>query len=313
MRLRLGRFAWELYYTRSRAVLPRQEVQRRIGLICGHGGYLSGLLEYAMTDIIALRLFAIAGGVLVLGYQVCQPKVQWPSAYWNAAFAAINIYQLYVLARWLPAMTEEEENLFKLLGGEDQFVRRQFQLLLEVGAWRFLDVGEKLAVEGRVAEIPEVCLLSSGSCDIRFGSLVTGRLGPGSVIGEVWALDPGHFQDRASANRAAAATVAAGVQGARCLCIPLEALQAQPKLRESLHVVFAGALADGVSRRNQDRRLLQYKAVLEVACSTGPDPPDEVIAAIARFRQQHGLTDAEHYRVTEAVPRCTSSRILRGY
>jgi len=32
----------ELYYTKTRAVLPRQELKRRGALVLGHAGYVTG-------------------------------------------------------------------------------------------------------------------------------------------------------------------------------------------------------------------------------------------------------------------------------
>lgn len=312
MRLRLGRFAWELYYTRSKAVLPKQEVRRRIALVCGHLGYVTGVLEYVMTDIIKLRCIAISGCMLIVGYQLTQPQVQWPSAFWNSGFALLNVYQLYYLCRWFPPMTEEEEKLYMELGGEEQLAQRTFQELLEVGSWRTVEAQECLTQEGRVAETPEVYLLASGSCDVKLGGLVMSRLSAGSVIGEVWALTRGDPTDIAPADRTASATVAAGGQGARCFCLPLAQLRALPKLHEALTTVFAKALADHVTTLRNDHKVLNYKAVLEVACNAGPDPPAAVLAALSSFRQKHGVSNDQHFRATQAVPRCTNSKLIRS-
>eukprot|EP00971_Amphidinium_carterae_P101120 2000267-Amphidinium_carterae.1 len=69
VRLRIGRFASELYYTRTRVVLPKEERRRKMTLFLGHSGYVTGLLEYMMTDIILLRTFAIAGCGMIASYQ----------------------------------------------------------------------------------------------------------------------------------------------------------------------------------------------------------------------------------------------------
>jgi len=309
MRLRLGRFARELYYARTRAVLPREEVKRRLALVCGHLGYVTGIFEYIMTDMFYLRIFSICGCGLIVGYQAAQPRILWVPTLWNAAFTFINIYQLRVLTRRLPAMSDEEQLLYAALGGEERLEQQIFQEVLEVGTWKFLDAEEKLAEEGLAAVDAEVCLLASGSCEVQLGSLLLGRLGPGSIIGEVWELAP---DADCNAPKPASATVMAGNKGARCFCIPLKQLQNNPKLHEALHGIFATALADKILNMNQDRRLLQYKAVLEVACSAGPDPPPAVLAAVAGYRRQHGVTDEEHFRATQAVPRCVSSRLIRA-
>jgi len=337
MRLRLGRFAWELYYAKTRAVLPKEEVRRRVALVCGHLGYVTGIFEYIMTDMFWLRVFSIAGCGLICGYQMAQPRILYTAAFWNGTFALINVYQLHILCRRLPAMTEEEQLLFEALGGEARLARRAFQELLEVGTWHTYEAGELLAKEGATAEAPQVCLLAAGACEVQLGGLALGRLGPGSVIGEVWELDLDHAAGGVQAEpggdtraawaatvatvpsppvarllpRPSSATVAAGRQGARCFCIPLRELRESSHLHEALYGIFATALADKIHSIHQDRRLLQYRAVLEVACAAGEDPPATVFEAVARYRRQHGVTDDEHFRATKAVPRCVSSRFLR--
>jgi len=313
VRLRLGRFAWELYYTRTRAVLPREEVRRRAALVCGHLGYVTGGLEYVMTDMLWLRVFALSGCVLIVGYQAAQPKIQWLSAGWNSIFSLVNIYHIYLLTRRSPPLTEEAAALFEALGGEARLARQQFQTLLEVGEWRFLDAGEKLTEEGRPGTAREVCLLSAGSCDVLLGGLVVARLGPGSVVGEVGALELDARPSVASKDDdlpRPSATVVARAGGLRCLCVPLKQLEGAPELREALQGVFASALAGKVLAMNQESRHLQYAAVLEVACSAGVDPNPAVAAAVASFRRRHSITDEEHLRTAQTLRRCSGSRLL---
>ena len=61
VRFRIGRFAGELNYARTRGVLKGEERRRMMTNILGHAGYITGALEYLMTDMISLRMCAITG------------------------------------------------------------------------------------------------------------------------------------------------------------------------------------------------------------------------------------------------------------
>lgn len=325
--MRLGRFAWELYYTRTKAVLPREEVRRRAALVFGHLGYITGVFEYVMTDMFWLRFFALSGCTMIVGFQMAQPKIQWLSAGWNTVYSVVNIYQIYLLERRLPALTEESAALFEALGGESKLQPKQFARLLEVGAWRFLDAGEKLKEQGSDATllVREVCLISAGSCDVFLGDLVVAHLGPGSVVGEVGALalDPATSSAigalcrplSAGAGSVAvprpSATVVAREGGLRCLCVPLDRLEKEPELRDALQGIFASALGEKVLAMNQESRSLQYAAVLEMACHPGVRPDGAVATAISAFRRRHSISDEEHSRAFASLTRrCTESALL---
>lgn len=308
VRLRLGRFAWELYYTRTKAAAPpREEVRRRMAVLCGHLGYITGLFEYVSTDMLWLRSFALSGCVLIVGYQMAQPKIQWLSAGWNSVFSLVNIYHIGLLLRQLPVLSEEEAGLLAALG--DRLTARQFQSLLEAGEWRSYEDGEMLTQEGSCSSDREVCLVAAGVCEVRLGGLEVGRLGPGGVVGEVGALALCSGSKAAPPPPASATVVARG--SVRCLSLPWAQLKAEAGLGEAgpgeaLRSIVAAALAAKVVAMHEESRALQYGAVLEMACAAMERPDPSVVAALAAFRSRRGISDEEHIRISQGVARCVS-------
>mmetsp|Transcript_6006 Transcript_6006/g.13932 ORF Transcript_6006/g.13932 Transcript_6006/m.13932 type:complete len:414 (-) Transcript_6006:24-1265(-) len=335
VRLRLGRFAWELYYTRTRAQLPREEFRRRVALIFGHLGYITGLGEYAMTDMLALRFFAMSGCLMIVGYQCAQPKILKLSAGWNSLYAAINLYHIYLLKKPYEPLSEEAQLLHEALGGAEKVPLGHFHQLLRVGHWRYVEAGTVLteddeAVEDEVPEAntmgsqvrrllgrepkpggPEVLLIASGQCDVFVHNMVVARLGPGSVLGEVGAVasragEVGAQREIPPRNT----TVIASEGGMRFFCVALNRLEYEPELRDALQGIFAAALAEKVVAMSSETKIVQYAAVLEMACHPGI-PEHSIQVALAEFRRKHLITDEEHDRVVQSLPDwCRQSPIL---
>jgi len=157
-------------------------VRRRIALVAGHLGYITGLFEYIMTDILLLRAFALSGCVLIVGYQAAQPKIQMLSAGWNSVFSLVNIYHIVLLLRRLPPLSEEEASLLVSLG--ERLTRKQFHSILQAGEWRSFESGERLAEEGARSAEREVFLIAAGECDVLQGGIPVGCLTAGGVVGE---------------------------------------------------------------------------------------------------------------------------------
>jgi len=301
VRLRLGRFAYELYYTRTRAVLPREEVRRRIALVAGHLGYITGLFEYVMTDMVLLRFFALSGCVLIVGYQASQPKIQWLSAGWNSVFSLVNIYHIVLLLRPLPPFSEEEASLLAALG--ERLTKRQFHSLRKAGEWRSFEAGECLVKEGTPGE--EVFLLSAGSCDVLQGGLPVGCLVGGAVVGELGLLTsaPGGPEAEASATVVAREDV-------RCLCLPRARLQQEPELGQAIQGVLAAALAAKVASLPGQWRTQRCAALLELAAAAGPgDAAAAVLAEADRLCERSSLSAEERQRMREAVERASGRRL----
>mmetsp|Transcript_8394 Transcript_8394/g.21457 ORF Transcript_8394/g.21457 Transcript_8394/m.21457 type:complete len:317 (+) Transcript_8394:141-1091(+) len=299
VRLRVGRFAWELYYTRTKAVLPRQEIKRRLALGLGHLGYITGLLEYIMTDMILLRSFAISGCTMIVGFQLVQPKVQWLSISWNTVYCFVNLFQIHVILRPPPELTEEETELQKATGG--RLEARTLRALAELGEWRSFSEGADLTEEGCSGAEAAMHILLSGTCEVRLGDCQVGHLGPGGVVGEA-----GLVSSTSSTSRAGITVVTRG--SVRSLCVPVEALRAQmgrePELCDAMHSFCARSLASKVLEMSKGSKLQQYEAILEVTRGAATDALGElaVSAAVARFKQEAGISDDDHERVSCGLP-----------
>lgn len=300
VRLRQGRFAWELYYTRTKAVLPREEVRRRVALIAGHLGYVTGLLEYVMVDMLWLRTFALSGCVLIVGYQVAQPRINMLSAGWNTIFSAVNIYHIFLLVRGLPELSAEEAELLSVHVGH--MTPQQYRLVLEAGTWREFAAGDLLCESPEAdgdGAVAEVCLVAAGECEVVMDGLIVARIGPGGVAGEVAIAARGMAGDAGAADKGDAVVVATAAM--RCLCLPLTKLQQDSELRDALQGVFAVSLAAKVRAANSESRAQEYRAVLEVLGGGEAGPEPAVAAVLEAFRRQHGITDQEHVRVARSM------------
>lgn len=275
--------------------MKRQRLMSRIGLVLGHGGYILGLLEYGVTDIIWLRIFAIGGCGMVVGYQLLQPRVQWISATWCFIYVAVNVFQLATSMGSPAAPLSWEEA--RLHGCFSRHVTvGQFSKLLALGEWLWLVDGAILAEEGQTSRGSCLFFITEGSCDVSVGGRTVAQIGPGSVVGEASLL---------FAERAVSATVTS-LDSVRCFAVPVakvqELLEAEPELRVPLERIFMDTLAAKVVAMNEQVRARSYQAVLEVACTL--DGRDGMAAGVAEYRSRHAVPDELHARLMEELPQC---------
>lgn len=292
VRLRIGRFAWELYYTRTKSVVPGQQLRRRVSDFLGHFGYLTALGEYVMTDMVWLRVFASGGCGMICCYQLLQPKVQKISVFWQIVYVTVNAFQIYLLKRSQPELNHEELQLFNECQGV--FTPRQVCSMVDLGEWRELPDGARLLGDGASGE---VFFIVAGSCEQFVNGLPVGITGPGNIVCDTDVV------------RGASATATVTAQGkVRCLTIPVEAFQKlldkDPDLREALQTIVARALVVRMSQSNQAAKNHQYRAMLEVVC-TGDDDP-RVAAQIAEYRYWHRISDEDHELMVSSLPRCSN-------
>eukprot|EP00913_Durusdinium_trenchii_P017906 g16825.t1 len=105
---------------RLRLVQRHNAVLSPISTSLGHAGYIIGLLEYGVTDIWWLRIWAVI----------------------------VNLFQLHWVSLSVPepSLSEEEAQLYQLLG--DSVSVREFADLAGFGHWLMLQSGQRLAEEG---------------------------------------------------------------------------------------------------------------------------------------------------------------------
>jgi len=306
VRLRLGRFAWELYYTQTRAVVPRDEMRRRVGGILGHLGYATGMMEYLMTDMFWMRIWACIGCFGIVGFQMVQPKIQWPSVVWNSVYVGINLFQIYLLKKPPSVLEGEEADLWEAL--RLHLTQNQLTALLNLGEFRPFEANSKLFEQSQRSPEDEVYVLTAGTCDLRVDGISVQRLGPGSIIGDVDML-------QGNADATSTATVVAVGDDVRCFCLSCaelaDRLDRDAKLKGSVYAVFAESVLTKVLALNAKSDILEYGAVLEVVGNLGAS--SGLNAAMENFRHQRGISLEEHERVSaEVVRHAAERRVVQG-
>ncbi|CAK9055566.1 unnamed protein product, partial [Durusdinium trenchii] len=93
-----------------------------------------------------------------------------------------------------------------------------------------------------------------------------------------------------------------------CLCLPWSWLKSERPLLEALQKGFATSLAAQVAAGDAAARLLEYAAVLEMACYSQFEANVE---ALEQFRQRLGISEEEHRMVVKTLPQeCHGSNLL---
>lgn len=74
------------------------------------------LIAYSVRDVLWLRLFAVAASLIAIPFYVLQPGVLWAPLAWSVVFAAINLFQSWLLfmERRQVKLTAEEEEIRRL-------------------------------------------------------------------------------------------------------------------------------------------------------------------------------------------------------
>jgi len=287
--------------------MRHHEQASRIGTYLGNAGYFIGLLEYSVTDIVLLRIFAIVGCGMVVAFQCLQPKVQWLSAGWCAIYVAVNIVQLWFL--WgtpTPSLTWEQERLHSHFADVMNVV--EFHALMELGEFVWMPDGSLLAEEGEaepnIQGETQLFFVAEGRCHILVNNKIVADIGPGQVVGEI-----GLLTDNVSAGKST--IVASG--SVRCFSVPVsqvsELMESRPDLKNPLEKLLAGSLAAKMKSMNERVQSGIYRAVLEVACSV---PVSEaILAGVQEFRTKHGISDRLHAGILAEIPQCMDKLALR--
>ena len=140
------------------------------------------LVACSVRDILWLRLFALASGMIALPYFVLQPTPLWAPLVWSVIFVAINLFQswrLFVERRPFQLTPEEEE--VRRLAFYDLPPRKILQVL-SIGTWITMEAGELVIERGK--RIEAISLIVRGKVRLSkdeqvLAELVAGRRGPG--------------------------------------------------------------------------------------------------------------------------------------
>jgi len=280
-----------------------------MGNIIGNGGYLVGLLEYGVTDMWWLRIFAMCGCSGIVGWQLLQPRVQATTASWNILYFVINAVMLSrIKTDIVPEPSLEEAGLYESLACDFHggLTKRQFRDLMDTGEFIWLVDGFQLS-EGATRQEGDsdrcLFLITHGVCEVLRDGMIVAQLGPGCAVGEVGVL--------ADTMMSGATVRASG--SVRCFAAPAkrvqELLDADPAMENALDSVFTQSLTSKLASMNGTAKIRNYRAILEVACIVSSEPG--VAASVRMYRAHHDVSEHSHDLLLEELPQC-SHRPFRG-
>lgn len=144
------------------------------------------LVSYSVRDILWLRWFAVAAALTNIPYFLVQGTVLWPPVLWALVFTSMNLYQIarLYLERRPVVLSEDERKLYDL--AFRSLRPREFVALALVGEWRSGAAGETITTEGE--PVSYLCILTTGSAEVRKGNQAIGTMRPGQIIGTALAL-----------------------------------------------------------------------------------------------------------------------------
>ena len=152
-----------------------------------HAGNILLLIAYSVRDVLWLRLFAVAASLFCIPFYVLQPKMLWPPVAWSAVFAAINLFQSWLLfiERRPVKLTAEEEEIRRLaLQG---LPPRKVLEVLRIGSWVTAEVGERLIERGKLPD--SISLIIRGKVRVAKEGRMLGDLIPGDLVGSALILN----------------------------------------------------------------------------------------------------------------------------
>ena len=152
-----------------------------------HAANILLLIAYSVRDVLWLRLFAVAASLIAIPYYVLQPTMLWAPLTWSVVFAAINLFQSWLLfiERRPVKLTAEEEEI-RRLAFQDLPPRKVLQVL-SIGSWVTAEVGECLIERGKLPD--SVSLIVRGKVRITKDGRMLGDLIPGDIVGSALILN----------------------------------------------------------------------------------------------------------------------------
>jgi len=139
-----------------------------------HAANILLLVAYSVRDILWLRLFAVAASLISLPYFLLQPEPLWEPIIWSGVFAAINSFQSWRLfmERRPVKLTPEEEEIRRLVFSD--LPSRKVLQILGLGAWRAVEIGERMLERGRSVEA--IAVIVRGKVRVTRDDRVLGQL-----------------------------------------------------------------------------------------------------------------------------------------
>ena len=151
-----------------------------------HAANILLLAAYSVTDILWLRVLAVASSLAAIPYFLLQPTPLWAAFGWSVLITGINIFQMWrlVVERRPVKLTKEEEEVRRLVF-RDLPPKKVLQVI-GVGTWASASPGEQLIESGKPLE--SIALIVRGRVQVmREGELIV-ELGPGEIVGSALLL-----------------------------------------------------------------------------------------------------------------------------
>jgi len=151
-----------------------------------HAANILLVVAYSVRDIMWLRLFAVASGLISLPYFILQPTPQWAPIAWTLGFAGLNFFQSWRLfvERRPVRLTPEEQEVRRLAFPE--LPARKVLQLVGLGSWTTAAPGERLIEHGTLAN--GIALVVRGKVRVSKDGRVLGELGEGDIVGSALVL-----------------------------------------------------------------------------------------------------------------------------
>lgn len=152
-----------------------------------HAANVLLLVAYSVRDVLWLRLFAVAASVIAIPFYVLQPTVLWAPLAWSVVFAAINLFQSWLLfIERRPVRLTAEEQEIRRLAFQDLPPRKVLQVL-SIGSWVTIDAGERLIERGKLPDA--MFLIVHGKVRITKDGRILGNLSAGEIVGSALILN----------------------------------------------------------------------------------------------------------------------------
>jgi CRP-like cAMP-binding protein len=123
----------------------------------------------------------VAASLISLPYFLLQPEPLWEPIIWSGVFAAINSFQSWRLfmERRPVKLTPEEEEIRRLVFSD--LPSRKVLQILSLGAWRAVEIGERMLERGRSVEA--IAVIVRGKVRVTRDDRVLGQLIAGHIVG----------------------------------------------------------------------------------------------------------------------------------
>jgi hypothetical protein len=192
------------------------------------------VVSYLVTDILWLRVLAVAGGLSSLTWTLTAPTPSFTFIGWTLVYNTINLVQIARLWRERRPVRLDAAAQVLYAAAFRTLTPREFQRLLAAGRWDEVPAKTRLIEEG--TSPGRILVLVSGRAMVRANDRDIAILGPGQFAGEMSYLT--------GARTAAAVETVEPVQLVSWATADLERVLARhPELRTALQLVLGRDLA----------------------------------------------------------------------